>query len=132
MIESALRTALISDAELAEDVGKRVYPGTAPDDATRPYIVYRVVSQTCGNAESEETCRFDVEVFAINETQSPGYASAVKIAKAVKRVSQSMLGEHDGVCIYSSSKPEIRDTLFRATNQHGRLIGLFFRYTEED
>jgi len=131
MIEAALRSALVADTALAGIVADRVYPVAAPDDAKRPYVVYRVVSQRSGNADNEQTCRFDVEVYPVAEIHSPGYASAVTIAKAVGRVGQSMIGEYDAGCIYSSAKPETRDTFFRATNQHGRLVELFFRYTED-
>jgi len=131
MIEAALRSALVSDATLKPLIGSRVYPGTAPDDAKRPYLVYRVVSQQSGSAENEMTCRFDVEVYPLNTIESPGYGTAVTIAKTVGRIGQSMLGQQTDGCIHSSSKPKTRDTLFRATNQHGRLVELFFRYTED-
>ena len=45
-IETDLYTALTNDAGFTALCATRLYPGLAPDDTTRPYVTYQVVSGT--------------------------------------------------------------------------------------
>ncbi len=43
-LETDLRAALIADGDFSTLVGSRVYPDIAPQEASRPYVVYQRVS----------------------------------------------------------------------------------------
>ncbi len=74
-IESTLYSVLVADADVIALVGNgdspvtgRIYPQEAPEDITKPYVVYSVITstnpQTFSGLSTLENARVQVDVYA--------------------------------------------------------------------
>lgn len=79
MIGAIVRGALVGSAPLTALVGARIYPETAPDEASLPFVVYtiRAGEQSDGNAPMQP-----VTITANAYAESDGQAEAVGQAVA--------------------------------------------------
>lgn len=90
-IQALLYTRLSGFAGLTALVAGRIYPNRAPQDAARPYVTYRLVSDTRPPAMNRDSgvarARFQFDAFA-DETAG-GYDAAdairVQVSAALKR-----------------------------------------------
>jgi hypothetical protein len=81
-------TALSGDSDVGSIVGTRIYPhGEAPQDVTRPYVTWQVVSAVPENGIS---CAPDIDVWSIQinclHTTSAG---VVQLAESVRNAIQT-------------------------------------------
>lgn len=82
-IPTALRDAILAVGGMADLVGDRVYPGQAPQNAPRPYIVYGQIAKDPDISHSGRgDCDRDLyDVHCVSD----GYALAKQIARRVDR-----------------------------------------------
>jgi len=94
MIEVALRTALI---EAIPEFANEVYPTNAPEDATKPYLVYMRISttkvKTLAGLTGKEYLSFMFNIMA------PRYSEMKSLTKKVEDFLVSLPGEQIG-CYY--------------------------------
>lgn len=90
-VQALLHMRLSTFAGLTALVGTRVYPNIAPQNAARPYVAYRLVSDirppAMGRDSGVARARFQFDAFA--DEPAGGYDAAdairVQIAAALKR-----------------------------------------------
>lgn len=69
---------------LAGTVSGRCYPLVAPDNPTKPYIVYQVVSKvpevTLESTEARERCRIQIDAYATTYAEVKTLEASIKAA----------------------------------------------------
>lgn len=83
MIDALFKARLEADADIADLVGTRIYPGAAPKNVARPLLVWRLDSteqlRTLTSVLRNGRAQFAVQV------QADDYETARPLAEAVKR-----------------------------------------------
>ncbi|NBO83691.1 MAG: DUF3168 domain-containing protein [Betaproteobacteria bacterium] len=93
MIQEQLFTALSTVA------GGRVFPNVAPNNVTRPYVVYARVASTPENTLADgapvENTRFQIDCFDATYAAAVALAEAVKTAMKASSLTNLLLLEQD-------------------------------------
>lgn len=105
--ESVFRSVLSSHAGTIALVGSRIYPVVAPEDATKPFVVYTITDNVqlpvlSGNSGTYEA---RAEVACIAST----YAKAHELATQAYAALDAVTSSGDSIKIYSANRTKQTD-----------------------
>ena len=80
MITATFRTLLLSDSDLAELVGTRIYPMSAPDTSLTPLILYQRITETHDSDTGLSQTRIQTDCYADTYDDVSELAETVKNA----------------------------------------------------
>lgn len=80
MITATFRSLLISDSDLAELVGTRIYPMSAPDTTQTPLIIYQRITETHDADTGLTQTRIQTDCYADTYDDVSELAQTVKTA----------------------------------------------------